>query len=293
MQARAQQIISDVFSQSKNVMAEVAFLHQQLQQSSDKIERITDKNRSLQMQLEISDCRCKELLVEGRAMQALIDQQGKRIEDFIHGMKKLSSSTSSAAVQDGIIQQLRKEIGEKDDCIEKLRAKFNRELLGWGGGGSSAPVASRSRAMGVSSEDKAAAQKHQPPLESSSLGRGKDALEQLEFLAKVFEQELGIAESASSHRAASFGQTNSPRPRPSPIMKPEQLQAMLSVEQQVPPPINTSNHGTSPAFRPLFLARRLRPSTPPPPPPLPSSLALQPLEVAPPVVRDLKTMASF
>jgi hypothetical protein len=63
-QERAQLIIADVFSKSNNVMAEVVFLQQQLKVAADKIEKLTEKNKSLHLQLEISDARCNELLLE-------------------------------------------------------------------------------------------------------------------------------------------------------------------------------------------------------------------------------------
>jgi hypothetical protein len=281
-QARAQQIISDIFSQSKNVMAEVAFLQQQLQAASDRMGRMTEKNRTLQLQLEISDGRCEELLKEGQTMRALVEQQGKRIDGFNDGMKKLSSAAAAAAAKDEIIQQLRLQIDEKDAYIQKLLAKFNKESLGGAATGSSA-LSPRTGVTGAPVRRPVADQNAVPlgncSADSSSLGRGKDALEQLEFLAKVFEQELGIAETASSQWAASFGKKDSPRPRPSPIIAPEKLQAMLAVESQAPPPIATSSHDAAPASRPLFLARRLRQGTGTPP-----ALASQPLEVDPPLV---------
>jgi hypothetical protein len=102
--------------------------------------------------------------------------------------------------------------------------------------------------------------------DSSSLSRGKVALEQLDFLAKVFQQELGIVESSLSHEsniwAAAHGQNVSPKARSSPVIAPDKLQAMLAVENQAPPP----SLDAAPSSRPLFLARRLRPTTPPPPP---------------------------
>jgi hypothetical protein len=45
-------------------MAEVVFLQGQLRVASGKIEKLTEKNKLLHLQLEVSDARCNELLLE-------------------------------------------------------------------------------------------------------------------------------------------------------------------------------------------------------------------------------------
>jgi hypothetical protein len=191
-------------------------------------------------------------------MQAHIDHQGKRIDDFTEGMKKLSAAAAAAAAKDGTIQQLRDEIREKDLCIQKLRLKFSQATAG-GVAAKAGWLTPRTSGAITGTRDKALAENHSLSLDSS-LGRGKVALEQLEFLSKVFEQEIGVMVSSTSHR-----------PRPSPIIAPDRLQAMLAVENQAPPPNSSSYSDAAPSSRPLFLARRLRLSTPPQPAGAPAS----------------------
>jgi hypothetical protein len=198
-------------------------------------------------------------------MQAQIDQQGKRIQDFTEGMKRLSASAAAAAAKDDMMQQLRHEIREKDAYIHKLQAKFSQAISG-GAASKAGWTTPRTLAAGSSSKDKSVSQNDVSPLDSS-LGRGKVALEQLEFLSKVFEQEIGIIDTSALHR-----------PRPSPIIAPEKLQAMLAVDNQAPPPNSSSHSDAAPSSRPLFLARRLRLSTPPQEK---GAAASQPLELPP------------
>jgi hypothetical protein len=200
-------------------------------------------------------------------MQAQIDRQGKRIDDFNEGMERLSAATAASAAKDAVIKQLRDEMSEKDACIQKLRAKFSQASASAAGAASGKAgwlTPRTSRAVG-SADDKELTRGRAVPLHSS-LNRGKFALEQMEFLSKVFEQEIGILNSSASHN-----------PRPSPIIAPDKLQAMLALDSQAPPPNSSHHNDAVPSSRPLFLARRLRLSTPPQPVAAPASLLEQPL----------------
>jgi hypothetical protein len=269
-------------------------LQLQLQASSAKIDNLTAKNKDIALQLEVSERRCKELLLEGRAMQEHIDDQAARIDKFNESMRRLSVSAAAAAAKDDTIQQLQRDAADKDSYIQKLLDKFHSSVGslaaggGGGGGGGGGPgirtmphtprVSGALRAV----KDIMTAPPHDSLAESSSLGRGKAALEQLDFLAKVFEQELGIVQTSLSHEsniwAAAHGKKETPRPRPSPVIAPEKLQAMLAADNQAPPPSTASNLDAAPSSRPLFLARRLRPATPPPPPPPPPAPDTQSLD---------------
>jgi hypothetical protein len=258
---RAQQIVSDVFSRTKHVVAEVAFLHQQLHASNSKLNQMTEKNKSLQLQLEVSDCRCKELMLEGQSMQRLIDQQGKQIECFSDDLKKLSAASDSSPQMTQIIQQLRAEVAQKDAYITKLYAKFGKD----------APAAAASASLSSASRQQAA-HHHSPSSRSEprAFEEERSAQEQLYFLTKVFESDLGIADELSSHLKAAAGicsAGNASGLRPSPTAAMDQLQAMLAVESTIPPPNVPHQDATSCSrpylSRPQFLSRRLRVSSPP------------------------------
>jgi hypothetical protein len=201
-------------------------------------------------------------------MQTHIDEQGTRIQKFNESMKRVSAAAAAAAAQDDIILQLQRDIADKDTQIKTLLSKFHSGVGGGGGGGGGGACVRTPRVSGAlrAVKDIMTGPANNSLPDSSSLSRGKVALEQLDFLAKVFEQELGIVESSLSHEsniwAAAHGQNVFPKARPSPVVAPDKLQAMLAVENQAPPPCLDA----APSSRPLFLARRLRPATPPPPP---------------------------